>query len=350
MTPYENKILDLDVQRRDRNQIAKGFRFKLLQETAIDPAAKRHIIKGVFARGETSAWIGPPGSLKSALMASASLAVASGSDWFGKRCKERCGVIYFALERADLVERRLQAGAENLGLPIAIVRDVIDLLNGNSVSKVVTTIREAEEAFGHSAGLLVFDTFAKLIAAGGGDEDKARDQGKVFANIQRIKNATACHAAIVGHTGKDEKRGSRGSNAIDGDVDMMVMILGDATKTATVIKANDAPEGPLFSFRSETHDFGRDEDGDPITVNIVSPVEVSSQLETRPTEPKLSTNQRVMFRLLVDAGSSGLTVEAWNELARQQGITTKQRHYEVRTSLKDKGLVREYGGHWHANR
>jgi AAA domain len=284
MTPYENKILDMDVARRDRNQTAKGFRFKLLRETAIEPATKRHIIKGIFARGETSAWIGPPGSLKSALMASAALAVTSGDDWFGRRNKERCGVVYFALERADLVERRLQAAARDLDLPIAIVRDVMDLLNGNSVGKVVATIREAEEAFGCRAGLLVFDTFAKMVAAGGGDEDKAKDQGRVFANIQRIKNQTDCHAAIIGHTGKDETRGSRGSNAILGDVDMMVMISGDATKTATVTKANDAPEGPLFSFKSEVHEFGRDEDGDPITVNVVSAEEIGTQTVRKPGE------------------------------------------------------------------
>lgn len=270
MSPAEeNRILDIDVARRDRNQAAKGFRFKLLSETAASPPAKQHIIKGIFARGETSAWIGPPGSLKSALMASAAIAAPSGHDWFGHRNKERCGVVYFALERADLVERRLQAMAPDLDLPIAIVRDVIDLLNGNSIGKVVATVREAEEAFGLPVGLLIFDTFAKLIAAGGGDEDKARDQGRLFANIQRVKNLTSCHVALVGHTGKDETRGPRGSNAILGDVDMLVTISGEATKTATVTKANDAPEGPLFSFKSETHDFGTDEDGDPITVNIV---------------------------------------------------------------------------------
>ena len=56
-----------------------------------------------------------------------------------------------------------------------------------------------------------------------------------------------------------------------------------------------------------------------------------------------------MYRLLVDAGNAGLTVEEWNELAKVNGITTKQRHYELRMSLKDKGFVREYSGHWMAN-
>jgi hypothetical protein len=48
-------------------------------------------------------------------------------------------------------------------------------------------------------------------------------------------------------------------------------------KTATVTKANDMPEGPLFSFKGEVHEFGKDADGDPITVNIISAERVEVQ-------------------------------------------------------------------------
>jgi RecA-family ATPase len=95
----------------------------------------------------------------------------------------------------------------------------------------------------HQVGLIVIDTFAKAIAAGGGDENSAKDQGVCFANLARIKNATGVHVAIVGHTGKDEGRGMRGSNASYGDVDVMVEISGflssrrpsslEPTRTAT---------------------------------------------------------------------------------------------------------------------
>ncbi len=86
-------------------------------------------------------------------------------------------------------------------------------------------------------GLVIIDTFAKLVAAGGGDEDKAKDQGKVFDNIERFKEGTGrSHVALIGHTGKDEARGARGSNAFYGDVDVLVTISGDEIKTATVPK------------------------------------------------------------------------------------------------------------------
>jgi hypothetical protein len=350
MTPAEHYAADIVVIQKDREQTSKGYPFKTFDEMATIEVAKRWLIKGVFARGESSAWIAPPGGMKSALMAQASICVAAGLDWNGKRSKETAGVVYFAIERADLVRRRLRAHGlrQNLrGLPIAVVSSIVDMTKPDASQKVVMTIREAQAALGVPIGLVIFDTFAKLIAAGGGDENSAKDQGLVFANVQRVKNDTKTHVALIGHTGKDESKGSRGSNAILGDVDIMVTITGDDIRTATVTKANDASEGPLFSFTSEVHTFGTDEDGDPITVNVVSSEEVTGRVP-RPNEPKLSANQRVMFRLLHEAGAGGLTVEAWNDQARALDIGKRRKSilWEIRGSLKDKGLVREYQGRW----
>ncbi|MBP1065315.1 hypothetical protein JOE51_006782 [Bradyrhizobium japonicum] len=354
----ENARLDKVAAEADR----KAGRFTALPiwKLTTTPVRKRWLVKGIIAAGETSAWIAPPGGMKSALMAELAFCVANQEPWHGRPVKGIHGVVYFALERGDLVKRRLRAHIERANvdqdavaeMPIFLIAETVDLMAPEAVTKVLRTIEHIrEEHYSVNPDLLIFDTFAKLVAAGGGDEDKAKDQGKVFANVQRIKDAMGHggpHVALVGHTGKDETRGSRGSNAILGDADVMVTISGDTIKTATVTKANDMPEGPLFSFTSAVHDFGTDADGDPITVNIVS--DEVSEVRTSCTEPRLSTNQRVMYRLLSDAGPAGLTVEAWNELAKENGITTKQRLYELRMALKDKGLVREYAGMWKANR
>jgi AAA domain len=327
MTRAEHIEADIIALQKDREQTSKGYPFKTFDEMAAGPVAKRWLIKGVMARGESSAWIAPPGGMKSALMAQAAISVAAGLDWNGKRSKQTAGVVYFAIERADLVRRRLQAHGlrQNLrGLPIAVVSSTIDLTKPDAFKKVVMTIREAEAALGVPVGLVILDTFAKLIAAGGGDENSAKDQGLVFANVQRVKNATDAHVALVGHTGKDESKGSRGSNAILGDVDVMVTISGDGDiRTATVTKANDAPEGPLFSFKSEVHEFGHDEDGDPITVNVVSSEEVSARPNSRGDRwPKgLKMVHEAITAALIDGGTEhrvggdGPAVRAVNVMA-----------------------------------
>jgi AAA domain len=344
LSPAENAALDIKAIQQGRAKASKGYPFKTFDEMAVESVKKRWLIKNVFARGETSAWVAPPGRLKSALMASAAIHVSAGLDWFGYRSKETAGVVYFAIERADLVRRRLQAHGirQSLrGLPIVVVNATIDLTHPDAFKKVIDTIREATACLGIDIGL--------VIASAGGEENSAKDQGMVFAHVQRVKNVTDVHVALVGHTGKDEARGMRGSNAAPGDFDVQVMISGDDTRTATVTKANDAPEGPLFSFKSEVHSFGTDEDGDPITVNVVSSEAVSVQSAPNRTELKLKPNQQTVFAILHSGGKAGLTLEDWNNQAKDAGIGTKRKAdlTDIRNALLSKRLVRTYGDRWY---
>ncbi|MBP1297406.1 AAA family ATPase [Bradyrhizobium elkanii] len=342
----------------EREEFGPGYAYQTLGDfVGAADHQKMHIIKGAIAWGETSAWIGPPGSLKSALMSDLAISSAFGRDWHGLRSKGRVGVIYFALERADLVRRRIEAQLARTGISIdpeqpgsiSIVSSTIDLFTPESVVKVLRTVKNAEEFTGEAIGVIIFDTFAKLMAASGGDEDKAKDQGKVFANIERIKEKLGRpHVALVGHTGKDESRGARGSNAILGDADVMVTISGEDIKTATVVKANDMAEGPLFSFKSEVHQFGVDEDGDPITVNIVSSEQVVQSTVATHREPRLKPNQKTMLAILHDAGLAGMTLEEWNAKARDAGIGVRRKAdlTDNRNALLSKGMVRNYGDTW----
>ena len=312
---------------------------------------KRSILKGIIARGETSAWIAPPGAGKSALLTEISVHCAGKLDWRGHRAKEACGVVILALERGDLFKRRLRVYHQRdklEGLPIAVADDVIDLLNPSCIGLIVATVRAAEQQFGVPVGLIVIDTFAKGIAANGGDEDKARDQNRAAANLRKVHAQVDVHIALVGHTGKDETRGARGSNAHVGDVDVMVQISGDTIKVAQVIKGNDQPERVVAQFKLEPYELGRDDDGDPITTSIVSVDRIDTQPAQQQREPKLTANQKTLFAMLHDAGRSGLLTEDWNTLARDAGIGRKRRAdlTDIRNALKSKGLIREMGDRW----
>ena len=240
-----------------------------------DKAKKRPILKGFLNKGETSGLIGPPKTLKSALETEIAVHCAAGMHWRGHSADGPCGVVIFALERADLYRRRLDAyrlrGGFKEKLPIAVAGEVIDLLNTKCVTTIVATVREAEKKFGCAVGLIVIDTFSKGIAAGGGDEDKAKDQNRVAANLRRVHSLIDVHIACVGHTGKDETRGARGSNAHLGDIDLMIQITGgeNKVKTAKVTAANDQPERVLAQFQAELVEIGVDDDGEIETVSII---------------------------------------------------------------------------------
>jgi len=302
--------------------------------------AKKPIIKGVINKGERSSWIGPPGSGKSALLANIATHVAEGHDWRDYRSKGRIGVVYFALERGQLAKRRLMAHAlqtRKLNLPIAVASGIINLLNSGCVATIIDTIRTAEAHFGFPVGLIVIDTFNKGIAAGSGDEDKAKDQNTAAANLQQVQDAlTDVHIALIGHTGKDESRGARGSNAHLGDVDMMVQIsAADGVRTATITKNNDGAEGLLTRFKLEVVVLDQDEDGDDITTAIVSQDLLDAKKEN--SRAKLTKSQRrameMLERVIIDLGKPGpissqyptnikvVTVEQWRDACFKGGLS-----------------------------
>jgi hypothetical protein len=326
---------------------------------------KHWLIKGVVASGETSSWIAPPGKGKSALQTDISVAIAAGMDWRGHRSKGRHGIVYFAFERGDLVKRRLTAYARrhNLeGLPIAVASQIIDLMQPNCVEVILATIQAAEDQFGIPVGYIVIDTFAKGIAAGGGDEDKARDQNKCLTNLRRLHERAELHVAIVGHTGKDETKGSRGSNAHPADVDLQVQITGDEIKLARVIKGNDQPEGELTAFKLESAELGLDEDGDPITTAILSDEVFDGQAQkpARRLSPKHELAIRNLNDLVAEQGTAppaawgmpnginAVPVEAWRKVLLSRGVLheddDRRVFWNMKDRLKAKNLLGERDG------
>jgi AAA domain/CHC2 zinc finger len=328
-----------------------------------DATPKLWLIKNVIARGETSSWIGPPGAGKSALLGDVCVHGASSPSWRGYRIKQQFGSLYLAIERGDLVKRRMIAHRlrDSLppDLPIAVSSQVIDLMDRGCVQNIIDAIKQAEDRLSREIGLLVIDTYAKGIAAGGGDESLAKDQNAALANLRRVIDKIIVHIATVGHTGKDESRGERGSNAKLADVDLQVQIGGDTIKTATVKKANDQEQGPLTSFRLEPYDFGPDEDGDPFRTYVLSK-EIIPGVEA--LERPLTDQQRLAIEALTEtvlvhginlppgdslpAGLKTVTADQWRaEVFRRKVIdeeTTKNpraRFSELRTRLAAKHLI-----------
>ena len=324
------------------------------------PTSKPWLIKNVIARGETSSWIAPPGKGKSALLTDIGVHLAGGTDWRGHRTKGAHGVIYFALERADLVKRRLIAHKQRDSLPdlpIAVASEVVDLMSKAAVDKIVAAVRHAEQQLECPVGLCIFDTYAKAIAAGGGDESAAKDQNIALANLRRVLDKIDIHIAGIGHTGKDETKGERGSNARLADVDLLVQITGETIKTATVKKANDQPAGELTSFRLEPYEFGTDDDGDPFSTYILASEILSGVASERP----LSDQQRSAIEALSEAvlshgaalpsseglpaGIKAVTADQWKaQLFRlnvldREAANPRARFNELRMRLSAKKLI-----------
>jgi hypothetical protein len=231
------------------------------------------IMKGVLAPGEVSNWIGPPGTGKSTLVGDLLLHVVAGRDWRGHLSKKSGAVIYFALERSDLIKRRFNAQAALYGLdakemPFFVVDAVVDMMSDLSTKRFISTIRAVEQQCGVGVITICIDTSAKAIAAGGADENEAKSKNLMRANGRRIiSEINNLHLCMIGHTGKNVDLGERGSNASAGDDDVLVLL---NKTTATVLKRNDGPEGPLTKYRLVSTDVGTDEDGEVISISVIA--------------------------------------------------------------------------------
>jgi len=207
------------------------------------------------------------------------------------------------------VKRRLRAYRlkDNLpaNLPIAVTGQIIDLLDPNCIDIIMPTLLKAEQDFRQLVRIAIFDTYNKGIAIGGGDEDKAKDQNRALGNLRRLQEIySGIHVAAIRHTGKDESRGARGSNALPGDSDMQNQISVEGEiKIVTTTKANDAPMGELLRFRLEPYVFGNDEDGDPISVHVTAPEVIPTQATTRQPgakPPKVSRAERNLRDAIIE--------------------------------------------------
>jgi AAA domain len=323
--------------------IEPSLALKLTHFDECDKAAKKvWLFKDFMAKGETSGLYGPPGVGKSAIETDIAIHVARGMDFRGFKTKGKCGVAVFAFERADLTRRRLHAYKlrDQLDdLPISVASDIINLMDPKCVDIISDTIKAHEDRYSIGCGFAVLDTAAKGIAVAGGDEDKAKDVNRCLANLRRLHQMHSIHLSLVGHTGKDETRGQRGSNAAPGDYDLHIQLStnGDV-KTATVKKANDQPEGDLLSYRMSKVVTGRDEDGDEISTWIVDK-EIIRLKASEKGETKLTNNQKTMFGILFDA--KRLSTDQWNEKARAIGIGTKRPAtlHDLKIDLRSRGMV-----------
>jgi hypothetical protein len=258
------------------------------------------IIKGILAPGEVSNWVGPPGAGKSSLVGDLALHVTASRDWRGHLSKKTGSIVYFALERSDLVKRRFNAQAAQYGLDpkklhFHVVDAPIDMMGDYCVNRFVATIRAVEEACGVSVIMIVIDTSSKAIAHGGGSENEARDKNIMRANGRKVMSIIKdLHVALVGHVGKNIELGERGSNAGLGDDDVQILL----NKTvATVIKRNDGPDGLLTNYRLISVEVGIDEDGEEISIAIVDPDD-SPQLV--PDDDKIKGQPGLALRFLIE--------------------------------------------------
>jgi hypothetical protein len=299
---------------------------------------------------------GPPKNLKSFLIADALFHVAMGRPWAG--CAVEPGaVVYITSEGVEGFKRRLIAmrqhyDVEGQGVPFGLVTAAPDFGHATDDHKA---IGEQIRAYLASKGkpplrAVVLDTVARSMK--GADENTAKDMSTFVDNCGHVANAFDCLVLGVHHSGKDASRGSRGSNALDGAVDVMWSVeKGDPISTASIHHMKDGEDGLSWQFRVNPYTLAdATPKRGPVTTCVVEIVgeptreggSSSSGQSATPTqrlaldaltEVLLSSGTELPASYQMPPGIKGVPMDAWREELFRRGVIERD-HSNPRVALK----------------
>lgn len=327
--------------------------------------SNKYLIKNWLDRGTSSVVYGASNVGKTFFAMDLAFHVAARLPWHGVKVAGMGGrtspgkVYYLALEggsgiknrtcamrqeRSDIFDR-IGSGGDFVLWPTSI-----DLHGATDGMAIATAIEECQQL----TALVVIDTLAR--AMGDGDENTAKDMGQIIRNVDLIRERTGAHVMVVHHSGKDARKGARGSGSLRGAVDTEIELTrSGGVVTAVARKQRDMPSDSVFAYTLRRVHIGNDEDGDPVTSAIVEPTEA-----LRPT-PKLSGQQKIALQAFEDAiahhgekkggdmfpdNRQCVSLDYWREYCDRHSLTSGEADSSRRTAfhkakkaLLDNGII-----------
>jgi hypothetical protein len=192
---------------------------------------------------------GPPKVGKTFVVLSMGLHIAAGKDWCGRAVRQGV-VVYIAGEGLGGLALRIKAMRLEYDIPADVpffVRPkAVNFRDPQAVAELIAVARDT--AAGHPIALVVVDTLARAMP--GVDENSAQEVGLVIAACDAVKEQLQCSVAPIHHTGKDQERGMRGSNAIHGAVDTTLRIKAAGDRRIQMINEDqkDGEPAPPMTF------------------------------------------------------------------------------------------------------
>ena len=258
------------------------------------------IVDGWVEDRALSAFIGPSGVGKSAVVLDMACSIAMGIPWQGnKTIKSK--VLYIAGEGASGAAARISAWESehkmDVGEDLYMIGEAV--LIGSRDKDLWSWM--ADQIKSADIKLVIFDTLARMSL--GLEENSASDMGNAVARFDKLRREADCGVMVVHHTARGQSHG-RGSSAILGALDSEVLVeeaddaeeregLGKAI-TATTTKQKNARDGLKLSLSIlERHgsivvadEFGQT--GDPLAGKVVefdrTPAESDTELAIRLAE------------------------------------------------------------------
>lgn len=246
------------------------------------------IINNLFSAGSISLVVGESGSKKTWILLDMAVCVARGENWIGFSTIQGATLVIDEdngeRKLAGRLHKILSAHGANESTPVHYVSlagfDLRKIDDANELEMLINLT---------SARLVIIDTMADIMP--GCDENSVKDVLPIFMTLRRIAERTRAAIVLIHHTNKIG--GYRGSTALKGAVDLMLMV-------------DSKPDSPNIDFKTE-----KARDTEPIHFAAVAnfmPDEfllTASRIEDKARS--FDKSKRYVLRYLFLNGASGLS-------------------------------------------
>ncbi len=190
------------------------------------------IVDSLFSRGSVSLVVGAPGAKKTYSLLDCAIAVSTGDEWLG-RATSQGTVLLIDEESGDhRLRRRLRELMKGHQTPIDLPIVYTTLAMWNLLSSPAD-IQQIDNLLAETQPcLVILDALADVMP--GGDENAVKDTHPVFQRLRGFAEKYRCAVVVIHHAGKGG--GYRGSTAIAGAVDLLLMVDSDKKSTVIVFK------------------------------------------------------------------------------------------------------------------
>jgi uncharacterized membrane protein len=203
----------------------RKFQLYSVEDLAKRPA-QSWLIDRHIPQGSLSVVYGPSENGKSFCALNLALSVACGFAWNG--CSVKQGpVVYLSSEGGEGMPERVKAWSkhksEETGTQVdtSLAHFLFEPINLMAASDVIDLLQELR-TLPTPPVLIVLDTLARCLV--GGDENSAKDVGRAIAHIDLLRRETGAAVLLVHHTGKNSSDIERGSSALRGAADTMILV------------------------------------------------------------------------------------------------------------------------------
>lgn len=236
--------------------------------------SRDYLVKDLLLFGQVSMLAGPPNMGKTSIIASIAAHAALGEP-LGNRKVAHAATLYVAAEDPQGVAERGAAvlrQRRNEALPFDIFPKSLDLTESSVMDWFSKAVGDYKASRSIDKLFLVFDTLN--LCLGDGDENSSRDMGRAISNAQKIARQHNAHVMIVHHATHSDPEKPRGSSAMIGNCDTLLILNEARTKTGEAVialhqrKQRSLMRGDPLLFKLTAVEVGHDTDGDPITMPV----------------------------------------------------------------------------------